>query len=340
MKLALIIVALGLGGFAAGYFRGAESGGVAGVAPARSDARLRSKDPAEVLASLRKLAEEDPRTFFKELRRAPMLGGLDEIVGIAAKGLADMDASEAAELFNKIPNNHLRTAAWASFLTARPDRPVEEQLKMAKLAGSLGWQVVRRAIVEPGLASDPEGTLKALRLAEHADWYRNALRSAAESRPDLMAAYLKDDLVSGLVKPGQCQAMLESLTVNNQSPELLSAISGLIKAHGWREGIYAGPIFQSALTWADHPGEVIEAVATLPTVQKNFVLSKLGVSADDPVSGGRVLNLMDSTELQLGALRQLREGGVEPAKLAELAAQLKSERTRALWRQEQDAPGR
>lgn len=336
MKLPLLTVLLGLCGFAAGYFHGGESAPEArGPGPTRSDARLRSTDPALLLASLRKLAKEDPQAFFKELRRVPPLEGLEEIVATAARGLADMDSSKAAGLLNKIPNLRLRTLAWVNLLIAQRDRPLAERLKLVQLAGSVASTVVRQGIIQPGLAKDPEEMLNALRQKEHQGLYSIALQSLGKTRPELMVANLKKDLVSGMVKPGECQNLLMYLFIEKQSPEALAAVSGLIKDHGWREGIYAGPIFRTAYLMGDDRGGVVDAIASLPTVQKNFALTSLPLWVGDPAQAATILNLMDSTELQLQALRQFRYNCGDSAQLADLAARLKSERTRALWQQEQ-----
>lgn len=335
MKFAWVIAALGLLGFAAGYFRGGETAQATGDSrPARSDAGLRSKDPAELLASLRKLAEDDPRAFFKELRHFPELEGLQEIVTAAAARLAEDNPADAADLLNRIPNfGRLRERAWHAFVTSLRDRSPLEKIRIARLAGYLADSVIHGAVIMPALAANPAETLQALRDSDETAAYCLLLGELGKLRSTEVMSILKDDLASRRLKPAECQVTLENLARNHPTAEVLSSIGGLIRDHGWGEGLYAGPIFTGAFNHGEKT-LVLDTIARLPAVQKNFVLSRLPLGDCPPDLAAQVVNAMDSTELQLGALREIKGEGADPARIAAVHARIASERTRQLWQAE------
>ena len=119
MKFSLCIIALGAAGFAAGFFTRetspAAKSGPTKAATAWLESTLRSGDSAHALESLRKLAAEDPRAFFKELEHFPRLDGIDELVTLAAGKLAAGNPADAAELLNRISNLQFKSAAWMGF---------------------------------------------------------------------------------------------------------------------------------------------------------------------------------------------------------------------------------
>ncbi|WP_035604601.1 hypothetical protein [Haloferula sp. BvORR071] len=339
MKFTLGIIALGVAGFAAGYFTRESPAQPAGspskAKSARLDSVLRSGDSAHALESLRKLAEEDPRAFFKELGHFPRLDGIEELVSLAASKLAAGDPADSAKLLNQIPNVRFRDAAWIAYVKGLEGRSLLEKLDIARLAQPVGEKIGLIAVLGPAMKADPDGTLELLRRRETVGSYRSALGNFGKTRPDLVFDKLTADMKSGLLKPSDGQWILSTMTTQSQSPEVLGAAAKTLKDHGWGEGLYAGPIFTSAFDEAGPADKavVVDAIDTLSAVQKNSVLSQIPLaSCPDASLALRILNSMDSTELQVSALKGLKQSGAEPGMVAAVFAGIASERTRELMK--------
>jgi len=345
MKFALSIIALGAAGFTAGFVT-RESPVAAASSPtkapsARIESVLRSGDSARAMESLRKLAGEDPRAFFKALEHFPRLDGVDELVELAARKLAAGNPDDAAMLLNQIPNLKLREAAWLGFVKELEGRTLLEKLAIARLAEPSSDAMVFEAVVRPGLETDPEGTLELLRRRETIVPYGRALGDYGKTQPAKAIDKLKADMARGLLKPRDGQWVLSNMAQQSQSPEVLGNIAGMLKGYGWGEGLYPGPIFSSAFEVAPsgQKGAVLDAVDGLLAVQKNFVLSQIPLaSCPDTETALRVLNSMDSTELQVAALKQLNASGADPAMVAAIQAGIASQRTRELWQAQGHRP--
>ncbi|WP_035604590.1 hypothetical protein [Haloferula sp. BvORR071] len=336
MKFTLCIIALGATGFAVGFFPGenpaAAHGAAAKSASVRLDSVLRGGDSAHALDALRKLAENDPRAFFKELEHFPQLDGLNDLVAIAARKLAAGNPADAAKLLNQISNLQFRLTAWLGFVKA-VDLTLPEKIALARPA----WhEVTLKAVLRPGLETDPEGTLKALHQQEMIPFYRTALGELGKTHPADVIAKLKADFASGFLKPNDGSWILGMMTQDRTSPEVLNAVAGMIRDHGWGEGLYSGQIFRTAFLLADSTArpQVLDAIDTLPAVQKNFALSQIQLDAcADAGLALRILNSMDSTELQIAALSQLKTSRAGPKMIEAVVAGIASERTRALWQE-------
>ncbi|WP_367872635.1 hypothetical protein [Luteolibacter sp. Populi] len=339
MKFTLFIIVLGAAGFAAGFFSRDQPGGpepgLAKTASARLGTDLRSGDAARVLETLQGLATEDPGAFFKELNRCPSLEGIHEMVDTAARGLADKDPAEVAPLLNRITHVHLRTRAWREYLL--PRRSMGEKIGIARLARSSVGNLINSAVIGPGLESDPEGALNSLRDAGEIAGYREALAKLAASQPAQVVASLKEDLESGWLKPGDCQTVLEAMARNEPNREVLEAIASMVKDYGWGEGLYAGRIFFQALG-SGNPAEVLDVVVGLPAVQKNFALSQIPLAGfENPALAARVINSMDSTALQIAALKEWKQSEGVPGRIDAVAALIASGKTRGQWQAVIDA---
>lgn len=345
MKLALSIIALGVAGFTAGFATRespvAATSGPTKAPSARLDSVLRSGDSDRAMESLRKLADEDPRAFFKALERFPRLDGIKELVEVAARKLAAGDPAEAAKLLNQIPNLQYRRAAWLAFLKALQGPTLLEKVAIARLAEPSYESMTFQAVVLPGLEKDPEGTLELLSRSETIMPYGLALGEYGKTQPAKAIDKLKADMARGSIKPSSGQWILRNMARKSQSPEVLGNIAGMLKGYGWGEGLYPGPIFSSAFEVAPsgQKGAVLDAVDGLLAVQKNFVLSQIPLaSCPDTETALRVLNSMDSTELQVAALKQLNASGADPAMVAAIQAGIASARTRELWQAEGGRP--
>ncbi len=346
MKPALSIIALGAAGFAAGFFtRGnpvvAEN--AAAKAPGvRLDPALRSGDAKHAMESLRMLAEDDPRAFFKALDRFPRLEGIKGMVETAARKLAASDPAEAAKLLNEIANLDYRMAAWPAFLKALQGPTLVEKLAIGRLAKPTYESMLYQAVVQPSLEKDPEGTLQLLRQKETITAYGLALGEYGTTHSAQAIDKLKADMAGGLLKPSSAQWILKTMAVQSPGPEVLGNIAGMLKGYGWGEGLYAGPIFSETFEAVAPEGKaaVLDAVDGLLAVQKNFVLSQIPLAdCPDADTALRVLNSLDSTELQIAALKKLEGSHAAPAMLAAVQAGITSARTRDLWQAQKGGRG-
>lgn len=337
MKYSHLLLFLAGGGFAIGHFTKTEDSGSPSKDSAASsakaaDAMLREGDPVKLREALQYLAGKDPEAFFKYLGRFQGLDGFEDLVAAAGRKMAEENPKDAVDILNRISNMEYRRIAWTEFVAGQRGLSLLEKIALAHQAAGCGDAVSDKAAIAPALAKDVEGTLKVLSEAKDIKGYFFALEEVSSTDPSLVIGKVRESLESGPLDLSMCRSILETMMSNyDNNLGLLKDIAGIVESRGWKGGVDLDRVFLSSFDRVapEQKAEVLESIALLPAVRKNFVLSQLDLAEyPEPETRAMILNAMDSAELQRTALEKWKADGASAADFSALSPLLKSAKTR------------
>lgn len=332
IRFYLFLAALGAAGFAVGYIRpGKATPPVAkpSISHSRADDVLRSGDPETMAKSMADLAQEDPAAYLKSLSRLPAIEG--RMIGLkeAAAKLASMDPKLAAETLNSISDWRLRGEAWHEYLKHLEHLPLRERMEVAMLAKDRPDILVSQAVIQPALRKDLEGTLSELSATdEFPGYYTTALYYASQARPDVAISKIREAISTGNLPPQSANEMLEDLCRSGKIADLAE----WMKDDSWPQGLAVNEWMAGGFSAVGpkDKGGMIDVITTLPDIRKNAILSGLPMEDCDAGQASRVVNAINSVELQEKVLTSWLSGERSTEEITRMSETLTSSRTLSL----------
>lgn len=333
IRFCLLLAVLGAASFSAGYFRPGETK-VPSVAKSPAS-RSRTKDPLrcdnpEMMArAMAQLAQEDPVAYMKSLSRLPAIDRRMEGLKEAAAKLASMDPKLAAEALDNISDRKLRGEAWREYLKHLRHLPLRQQIEIVWFSKSEGRELVNQAIVPPALEKDLEGTLSELAAAEDMPaYYQSALYRVSWNHPDVALRRVREAIASGAFVPADASDMVENLCRSGKIKELAE----WMKDESWPQGLAVNEWMAGGFSSVgpEQKTGMIDVISELPDIRKNAILSRLSLDDSDAGQAARIVNAIDSVELQEKALASWLSNGRSNEEIARMSETLTSGRTLSL----------
>lgn len=332
LRFCLLLAALGAAGFAAGYIRPDKTAPpVAKPSSFHSRANdvLRSGDPETIAKAMADLAMEDPVACLKGFSRFPAINGRAEALKEAAARLASLDPKIAAEALNSISDWRLRGEAWHEYLKHLEHLPFRKRIEIAMLAEPRADILVSQAVIQPALKKDLEGTLSELSATgDIPGYYSSALYYASQANPEVAIRRMREAIASGEFPPSTATDMVENLCRSGKIADLAE----WMKDASWPQGLAVKEWMAGGFS-AVGPEEkvkMIDVITTLPDIRKNAILSHLSLDDSDADQAARIVNAINSVELQEKVLTSWLSEDRSSEEIARMSETLTSGRTLSL----------
>ena len=332
IRFYLLLTALGAAGFAAGHIRpGKATTPVAkpSISHSRADDVLRSGAPDAMAKAMADLAQEDPAAYLKSISRFPAIDSRSEGLKAAAAKLATLDPKLAAETLNSISDWRLRGEAWHEYLKHLEHLPLRKRIEVAMLAKDRPDILVSQAVIQPALRKDLEGTLSELSATdEFPGYYTTALYYASQARPDVAIRRIREAIANGELPPNSANDIVENLCQSGKIADL----ADWMKDASWPQGLAVNEWMAGGFSAVgpEKKDRMIDVITTLPDIRKNAILSRLPMEDCDAGQAARVVNAIDSVELQEKVLTSWLSEERSTEEITKMSETLTSSRTLSL----------